>query len=257
MEAYRTQSPRDLGPLLSRHFPRRWGVFGWLSAAVMFLAVPIVAVGAPLTGEVSGGPDLYALIIFALVVPLAVAGIVAHALRHFRDEVALHEQGCVQRLRRGETALAWDDVVACRTNPISVGSPPPLRESRFDLVLRDGARVSIPPDGPFFDFLPAVTPFAPAIRAAVDRVLLRSAREAFERGEAIRFSDLEARPGRGLWFKGSELPWSELAGMQVDEGRWIVILRRPRVKWAVLFADSIDNLDLLLVLVENRGVLPV
>jgi hypothetical protein len=212
-------------------------------------------IGAPLDHEMATA-DRVVLLVVANLIGLAVVVVIVRALGHRSDELVLHEHGFVLRWDRVETAFAWDEVQASRTDPVSTAG---RRQAvtRFHLVLRDGTRVTVPPVEGFFS--PAdssLGDLAPAMKTAIARVLLRSARAAFERGETLRFGDIEVHPTRGLSQGKHLLPWKDMDDVALDEDRWIVIQRRPQARWAIVDPESVDNADLLVLLIQSRGAVP-
>lgn len=253
MTAYRTAGERDLGPVVARHFPRRGAAREWLVMLALLLAAPIAGVGAWVTGDI-GGTDRIALTVVAGILTPVLGFVFSRALRHRREEVVIHERGCVARADGGETAFAWEDVVACRTEPVRL-EPEVRRDCRFALVLRNGTRLSVPNDPGVVDPITAVADFAPALRAELGRALLRDARQAAARGEAIRFGDLEVHGTRGLSSGPQVLSWDDLTGVDLDDDGRLTIVRRPKEAWRVVDPATIDNLDLLLDLLQSRTAL--
>ncbi len=247
MTAYRAPADRDLGPVRARHFVGRWSAFEWLFASVIILISPATWVVPP--HEISP-TDLLAVRIVAGVLALGVVGLISRSLRWRNDEVVIHEQGCVQRTKDGDIAFAWDDVAACRTEPIvSTGLS---RYTRFQLRLRDGTKLTLPRDGGAFAPDASIKGSATFVHASVGRVLIRAARRAFGEGQALQFSDVEAHADRGLVRQGEVLAWSDLTGFEVDDG--VLFLQRgDKPRWA-LIAEAVENLDLLLVLLSSRGL---
>jgi hypothetical protein len=252
--AYRSPGTRDLGPVSSRHFPRRWKWWGWLFAGIMFVSQAFAAVGANFAKDIDSR-DRYIVAAVAGVAVLVIVGAILLNLRRRNDEVRLHERGCVLRWNGAETAFLWGDVVACCTRPPAL--PDTSRNRNFELVLRDGSHLTVPPpEGFFFDHVSA-TSFEAPMREAIARALVRSVRAAYEKGEPVAFSKIEAHAERGLSCGGQVLRWSEIAEVDWESEYDIVqIYRRPRVKWAAVGPRSTPNLDLLLLLVARRGALP-
>jgi hypothetical protein len=253
MAAYRSSGPPELGAVLSRHFPRRWTWKGWLFAGSMFVSAAVTAVGAPSAKDIDS-PDRYIVAAVSAVVALVVVGLALLGLRRRGDEIRIHDLGFVLRWNAVETAFRWDTVVACCTRPAALPGAPKGR--RFAISLRDGSHRVVPPPGGFFDDI-SETGFERPMREAIERVLVRSVRAAYEKGEPLVFGKFEAQAQRGLSCAGHVLPWSEMGEPESDsEFDLVHLCRRPSVKWATIDPGSTPNFDLLFLLVVRRGTLP-
>lgn len=201
--------------------------------------------------------DGAALGILAIVAPLTVLALALHGLRWWRDEIVVHERGCVQRSAGVEVAFAWDDVVASRTEPVrSVLSTSDLaRFGRLCLELRGGARLQVPPDYGFFG-PSASLPAVPMMREAILRGLVTTARASFASGAPIVFGDITAHPERGLLRGAQALGWSDIGRVDIDQDDLMTIRRADEAPWAVVDGTSVRDFDLFHLLVMSRGRLP-
>jgi hypothetical protein len=174
--------------------------------------------------------------------------------------IVVYEQGLCRTVQGKTEIVRWSDIVHVWQNtPKITGAVifPTSKPPWTEIELRDGQRFK------FWGGFTKPDELGTIIRGGALRSLAPVVAKAHDRGERVSFGSLDISQA-GIWYSHRTLPWDQVGGVEVDEGKLVVrqkfgervkisdlILTKGKgKKWCSVKSERVSNLMLFLAMVE-------
>jgi hypothetical protein len=181
---------------------------------------------------------------------LAIGALSAGRVWHLAGyQVQLHRAGIVIQRGRRRRRVRWEDMASLRQSAVRYALLQPLWRGRaeLELTLKNGQRLVLDQRLENFSLL------TQAIKAHIYPQLLHRYRNAFNRGEPVRFGPLLLTQ-QGVINGKRALKWDEIAEVKVQRGR--LTIRPLQGRGFSVPTDRVPNFDLCLQWIRQLSLQP-